>query len=123
MKTGMKAWVGQRQKDIARNGKKKSPWLVFWNEPDGTRREKSCGPGKEGWQLAQKEKVRIHNELVSGTYKSRRSRSWTEFRENFEAKVVVKKAPRTQKCDQDGTRSFWADLRAKQHAAHQHRND
>ena len=72
---------------------RKSPWLVFWNEPDGTRREKSCGPGKEGWQLAQKEKVRIHNELVSGTYRSRRSRSWTEFRENFEAKVVVKKSP------------------------------
>ena len=92
MKVGLKAWVGQRRKDIVARGKAKAPWLVFWNEPGGRRREKSCGPGKEGWRLAQKEKQRLHGLLISDAYETNGGRTWQEFREEYDTKALPRLA-------------------------------
>ncbi len=93
MKTGKKAWIGQRSKDITTKGKAKSPWIVFWNTPDDKRREKSCGPGRDGRRLAEKLKERIHSELVSGTYGDRNGGTWSEFRERYESHAVDRLSP------------------------------
>jgi len=79
MKTGKKAWVGQRKADIAKKGKSKAPWVVFWNEPSGKRKEKSCGPGRDGRLLAMKECERLHAAIISDTYESKTGGTWTEF--------------------------------------------
>ena len=50
----MSAWVKQLASQVKKRGKNKASWYCEWNEPDGTRRGKSCGPGDEGKQLAQK---------------------------------------------------------------------
>jgi len=88
MKTGLRAWTGQRAKDIAKRGKKNAPWVVFWNDPDGKRKEKSCGPGREGWRLAEKERQRLHGELVTGTYEDAKGGSWVDFRAQYETKIL-----------------------------------
>ena len=79
MKTGRKAWVGQRKADVKKRGKGKAPWLVFWSEPGGRRREKSCGPGRDGRLLAQREALSLPDEIVSGPYGRPQGGLWPDF--------------------------------------------
>jgi hypothetical protein len=81
----------------ASQGWAKAPWVVFWNAPDGKRKEKSCGPGKDGWRLAQKERQRIHGELITGTYESRSGSAWEEFRSEFDRLILDLMEPATAK--------------------------
>ncbi len=93
MKARLKAWTGQRASDVAKRGKRKAPWLVFWNDPNGRRREKSCGPGKEGWRLAEKEKQKIHQQIITGTYGDAKGGSWEEFRAEYERNTTGRLEP------------------------------
>lgn len=64
----MKAWVRQKPADVERKGKNKAPWFVYWKEPDGTRRARSCGAGAKGKQEANKLAAELHAKLLAGTY-------------------------------------------------------
>ena len=41
----MAAWVKQLTSQIKKRGKDKASWYCEWDEPDGSRRTESCGPG------------------------------------------------------------------------------
>ncbi len=40
-------WSDQKARDIEKYGIKKAPWIVDWIEPNGKRRSKSFGAGRE----------------------------------------------------------------------------
>ena len=118
MKTEMRAWVDQRKRDIARKGKAKAPWVVYWNDPNGQRKQKSCGPGKDGWRLAQKEKARLHAELVSGTYDDKTGGCWRDFRNEYESKVADGMGPETRRCTLVAMTSLSSHCRPDQDDGH-----
>jgi integrase len=62
-------------------------WYVGWIDPAGKRRCKSYGSGSAGKSIAHKERRRIEAELLTGTYQSNTKKTWTEFRQEYEAKV------------------------------------
>lgn len=77
----MAAWIKQKANQVAKYGAKKAPWHCVWDEPDGTRRFKSCGPGTKGRRLAQEKADRINSQLTLGTYESDRNEreTWGDF--------------------------------------------
>jgi integrase len=84
----MKAWVFQDDKQVKKVGEEAASWYVGWIDPGGTRRCKSCGKGKKGNRLAKEETVRIHAQLVAGTYQSANAKTWEEFRAEYKVKVM-----------------------------------
>ena len=83
-----RAWVQQLKKQVEQRGEDKAAWYVFWNDPEGRRRMQSCGPGKIGRTAANKLADTIHSQLVTGTYNAKTKKTWTDFRKDFEAKIV-----------------------------------
>ena len=96
MKSRLRAWVRQRPRDIAQRGKRKSPWVVYWNDPDGIRREQTCGVGRDGWLQAEKEKVRIHEQLLEGKSAVPTEVRWCDFRDEFEENTLSRRAASTR---------------------------
>ena len=96
MKSRLRAWVRQRPRDIAQRGKRKSPWVVYWNDPDGIRREQTCGVGRDGWLQAEKEKVRIHEQLLEGKSAVPTEVRWCDFRDAFEENTLSRRAASTK---------------------------
>ena len=83
-----KAWVQQLKKQVETKGADNAPWYVFWNDPDGKRWMKSCGPGKIGLTAANKLADKRHSELVTGTYKLATKKTWAELRSDYETKIA-----------------------------------
>src|SRR3972149_8511999 len=117
MKTGMKAWVARRARDIEKRGKRNAAWFVFWNDPSGRRRQKSCGTGKEGWRLAQKEAQRIHGELVTGAYADHGNRTWDQFCDEYESNILPRLAVRSREIRLEALANFARIVRPAKGAA------
>jgi integrase len=83
-----KAWVYQDPKQVKKHGADVASWYVGWIDPDGKRRCESCGPGKTGLGLAEKVRKKREAELITGTYQSKARKTWAEFREEYEEKIV-----------------------------------
>lgn len=83
----MSAWAKQLAKQVKKHGKRNASWYCEWNEPNGTRRTKSCGPGLDGKRLADQMAERIKSQLNLGTYESdkKSNKTWVEFRQEYEA--------------------------------------
>src|SRR5262245_59162747 len=92
----MKAWVYQDSKQVKKHGPEKARWYVGWVDPDGGRCCQSCGPGGVGKKAAEKLKDKLHAQLVTGTYQSAAKKTWKEFRQEYEARVLGGLAPRTR---------------------------
>jgi integrase len=92
----MKAWIFQDDKQVKKHGEEKASWYVGWLDPEENRRCKSCGPGEKGKRLAEKEKERIHAQLLTGTYDDKSKKTWAEFRKEYEEKVLPKLAVRSR---------------------------
>lgn len=77
----MGAWIKQIASQVAKHGEKAASWYTEWNEPDGTRRCKSCGAGSKGKKLAQALADKLNAELTLGQYTTdRKSRTtWDDF--------------------------------------------
>ena len=90
------AWVGQDSKQVAKYGTDRASHYVYWIDPDGRDRCKSCGPGKEGLKLANQFQRQVEAELLTGTYQTNLKKSWEEFRAEYDAKVVTGLAQRTR---------------------------
>ena len=73
----MSAWVKQLASQVKKHGKNKASWYAEWNEPDGTRRGKSCGPGRDGKRLANQLAEKITAQLMLETYVSDKQKSTT----------------------------------------------
>ncbi len=85
----MSAWVTQVPSQVAKHGKDKASWYVKWDEPDGSRRMKSCGPGKKGKRNADRMAERIEAEILTGTYNRTSGKLWTEFRKEYDQRVLA----------------------------------
>lgn len=88
MRTRKKAWVGRDSKQVKKLGEKDASWYVYWNDPDGRRRTKSCGPGSAGKKLADREADKIHAQLITGTYEAKPREKWSDFRPEFDRLVL-----------------------------------
>jgi integrase len=91
----MKAWIYQDDKQVKKHGAENASWYVGWLDPEGKRRCKSCGKGARGNKLAETERKRIEAELITGTYKSNSKKTWKEFRQEYEQKVLSGLADKT----------------------------
>ncbi len=93
----MSAWKKQLKKQVEKLGENKASWYVEWNEPDGTRRIKSCGPGTKGKKAADRLCERIKAELLTGTYDvtRRRRKPWDEFVDEYLEHMRSDRKPKT----------------------------
>lgn len=90
-----RAWVYQRPEQVEKLGAD-APWYVGWIDPDKKRHGKSCGVGPDGKRNANQLRRRIEAELVTGTYGTRTNATWSEFRAEYETKVLPGLAPGTR---------------------------
>lgn len=91
-----KAWINQDSKQVAKYGADAASWYVYWLDPAGKKRCKSCGPGSRGKRSAEKLRDKRQAELIEETYLSAAKMTWKEFRAEYEAKVLGKMAPLSQ---------------------------
>jgi hypothetical protein len=89
----MAAWIKQLAGQVKKQGAEKASWYVEWNEPDGTRRCKSCGPGPKGKRNADRLSARIEAELLTGTYDRRANKTWKDFRSEYETRILPSMEP------------------------------
>jgi integrase len=82
------AWTYQDDKQVKKHGAAKASWYVGWIDPAGKKRCKSCGPGSRGKSAAEKLRKKTEAELLTGTYQSNTKKTWEEFRDEYEAKIV-----------------------------------
>lgn len=89
----MKAWIRQKARDVETKGAKKASWFVFWKEPNGRQRSRSCGTGARGKQLANNLAAELNVQLVSGNYTADPSlKLWAAFIREFRQVELRKKS-------------------------------
>ncbi len=79
----MKAWLFQDHKQKKKLGDK-CPWSVGWIDPDGKRRSKRIGSKSRAQKFAR----RIEGQLAAGIYENENRKLWSEFRRDYEMKVL-----------------------------------
>ncbi len=85
------AWVKQLKRQVDKFGEKAAPWYVEWNEPDGTRRCKSCGTGASGRKIAKDLRDKLQSEMTLGTYKDNEGTrtTWEQFVERYQRDALA----------------------------------
>lgn len=91
----MSAWVKQHSSQVKKKGTDQASWYCEWEEPDGTRRCKSCGPGPKGKRLAERKRDKIKAQLLTGTYRRDPKLTWSEFVEAYRNRVLLGLAVKT----------------------------
>lgn len=76
----MSAWVEQPASRVKKHGKAIASWCCQCDQPDRTRRVKSCGPDKGGKKAAERMRDRIKAEPLTGTYNRQAAKTWNEFK-------------------------------------------
>jgi integrase len=89
------AWTTQKTSDVKKHGPERASWYTEWIEPDG-RRSKSFGPGTRGRPLADRERYRLEEELLTGRYQQQTRKLWVDFRREYEDKVAAGLATATR---------------------------
>src|SRR5262245_16594155 len=92
----LRAWIFQDPKQVAKHGAAKAAWYYGWYEPNGKRRCKSCGPGREGKRIAEQLRRQTHANLTAGTYETATRQTWADFRKQFDAKILAGMEPNTR---------------------------
>ena len=73
---------------MKKRGGAEASWYVGWIDPAGKRRCKSCGRGLEGSRNAEKLRMKLEAELITGTYEDTSRATWAEFRKRYEELVL-----------------------------------
>src|SRR5437868_14991656 len=89
----MNAWTFQERKQLAKLGDA-CPWSVGWYDPDGKRKSKSIGSKS----LAEKHARKIEGQLAAGLYRNDARRTWSDFNDEFEARIASTMEPVTRVC-------------------------
>jgi hypothetical protein len=100
------AWVKQIQSQVAKYGAAKASWYCEWDEPDGGRRCKSCGPGPAGKRDAERMAKHIRAELLTNTYSRTAAKPWAEFRQEYKRRILDGLATRTIKASENSLASL-----------------
>jgi len=91
------AWIFQDPKQLKKHGTEAASWYVGWYDPDGKLRCKSYGPGDKGKAKAERQRIILEDKLASGKYEETDARKkWSDFRAEYETKVIAGLAPRSQ---------------------------
>jgi integrase len=90
-------WIFQRSDQLEKVGPDRAAWYVGWYEPDGRRKAKSCGDGVRGKDKADRLRRRLEAQLEAGVYRSQLSKSWQDFRAEYDEKVLSLAAPQTRR--------------------------
>jgi integrase len=96
MSVSRSAWVFQRADQVAKYGEDVASWYVGWYNLEGKQRCKSCGPGAKGKDKAEKLRRKVEGELEGGRYREQVTKTWADFRAEYEAKVLDELAARTR---------------------------
>ena len=80
----MRAWLFQDTRQKEKLGEAKCPWSVGWIDPDGKRRSKRIGSKS----MAAKFRRKTEGELAAGIYKRECRENWSDFRCEYETKLV-----------------------------------
>ena len=83
-----KAWTYQKPDDVRKMGEDAAPWLVGWYEPDGSKKSKTCGPGKQGEKNAKRLAAKLTAELMTGTYEKKSAVLWDDFVKEYVSRVL-----------------------------------
>jgi len=87
----MKAWTFQDPRQKKTHGAK-APWSVGWIDPEGHRKSKRIGLKSS----AEKYRRKVEGELAAGVYENKSRKNWTDFRTEFETKIVSGMEPGTR---------------------------
>ena len=90
------AWVYQKKAQVEKHGPDKASWYVGWCEPDGRKKGRSCGPGFRGKKKAEAFKNKVEAELLLGTYQSQTRKLWSEFRKEYDGRILAGMSVRTR---------------------------
>src|SRR5262249_55932822 len=90
------AWIFQKAEDVTKLGAEQAPYYVGFYEPDGTRRKKACGAGRQGKRIAEKLRRKIEAELMTGTYQMHAKKLWPDFRREYESRILAGLAVRSR---------------------------
>lgn len=110
----MSAWITQNAKQVKKHGEAKASWYCEWDEPDGTRRCKSCGPGAKGKKAAEQLRDRLKLELLTGNYKRHARKKWSDFRKECEQRITPSLAATTQEATMHALNHFERILKLKE---------
>jgi len=88
-----KVWIYQRSGHVKKKGRNQASWYVGWYDLDNKRRSESCGPGVRGKNKAEKRQRHIQGALDHGVYQNPNKKSWKDFREEYETKLLPNLAP------------------------------
>lgn len=92
-----RAWIDQDSKQVKKVGKDKASYYVYWYDPDGAQRCKSCGPGADGQRAARQLKRQVEAQLLTGTYASNLKKPWPDFRAQYESQILAGHSASTQR--------------------------
>src|SRR5262249_12469025 len=81
---------------IEKLGPDQASWCVGWYEPNGRRKAESFGPGVRGKERAERQRRRLEEQLMTGTYQIQVHKTWEEFRAKYEQDVVPRLAVRSR---------------------------
>ena len=109
----MSAWIKQNAGQVKKHGEDDASWYCEWDEPDGTRRCKSCGRGAKGKKAAENLRDKLNVELLTGTYKRNAKTKWTEFRDSYDKQILTALKPRSRKENLAALGRFETILRLK----------
>src|SRR5262249_3826212 len=71
-------------------------WYVGWYEPSGRRRNRSFGRGAKGKKKAEDFRRRLEAELMTGTYNMQPRKTWEEFVEEYDRRILAGLAVRSR---------------------------
>ncbi|MFH1267453.1 MAG: tyrosine-type recombinase/integrase, partial [Planctomycetota bacterium] len=91
-----RVWTFQYKKDVEAKGPGKASWYVGYYDLDGGRHSESCGPGSRGKRESERRAKRLEAELITGTHEASGKVKWARFREEYEAKILPRLAPRSR---------------------------
>lgn len=100
------AWIYQDDKQVKKHGEDKASWYVGWIDPEGKRRCKSCGSGKDGKKAAEKLRKKREAELLTGTYQSNARKTWEQFRQDYDERILPGMSPKTRLCVESSLAHF-----------------
>ena len=87
----MKAWLFQDKADLKTDGDK-AAWSVGWYDPDRKKRSKKIGAKSRAEKYARK----MEGQLEAGVYFGESKKLWGNFRDAFDAKVLIGMEPGTK---------------------------
>ena len=79
----MRAWIFQNSKQQKQLGDN-APWIVGWIDPEGRRKSKTIGAESRAKKFARK----IEGQLAAGTYEGYSRKTWQDFRQQFDERVI-----------------------------------